>query len=334
MTLQPLAILGAGSFGTALALYLARREQHIRLWTIEKDHAERMAAEKVNARYLSEHPFPSTLLPTHDLAQTLKDVTDILIAVPSVGFRHTLMQLKPFLSSHHRIVWVTKGLDEETGELLHEVVEKIAPKECPYAILSGPSFAREVASGLPTAVVIASKNTSFANDLVTRFNGPLFRVYLSTDIIGVEIGGTVKNILAIATGISDGMRFGANARCALITRGLTEMTRLGVALGALPETFTGLSGLGDLILTCTDDQSRNRRFGLSLGKGKDPITALREIGQVVEGKHNTEVVLRLAKKINVDMPITQSVETILEGKQSAKEAMIALFSRTPKTEAE
>jgi len=332
MTFQPLAVLGAGSWGTALALYLARCGQSIRLWTVEKDHAERMLAEKINSRYLPEYPFPATIEPTHDLQYALQGVMDILIAVPSVGFRQTLNQIKPFLSPESRILWVTKGLDDETGQLLHEVVEEICGKECTYAILSGPSFAREVANGLPTAVVIASQNASFAQDLVARFNSVLFRAYLSTDIVGVEVGGAVKNILAIATGISDGMGFGANARSALITRGLAEMTRLGVALGGLPETFTGLSGLGDLILTCTDDQSRNRRFGLLLGKGKDSLTAERDIGQVVEGKHNTEVVLRLSQKIKVEMPIVQAVGAILEGKQSAKEAMIVLLSRTPKTE--
>jgi glycerol-3-phosphate dehydrogenase (NAD(P)+) len=216
--------------------------------------------------------------------------------------------------------------------LLHDVAIEVLGKEHAYAILSGPSFAREVAAGLPTAVVAASHDPLFAKDLVNRFNSPLFRVYSSHDVVGVEIGGIVKNVLAIATGISDGMKLGANARSALITRGLAEIVRLGSALGGQHETFTGLSGLGDLVLTCTDDQSRNRRFGLALARHTAPQDAEKEIGQVVEGKRNAQLVVQLAHQHHVEMPITEAVWAILSGRLTLQEAMQVLLSREPKAE--
>lgn len=329
---KPIAVLGAGSWGGALALYLSRREQRVQLWTIETDHIAEMQAERTNRRYLPGHPFPSSLQLFADLKEAVSGIDDILIAVPSVGFRDTLNRLKPLLTPTSRILWVTKGLDQKTGELLHQIADDVLKNQYPIAALSGPSFALEVAAGLPTAVVIASHNAAFATDLVARFNSPIFRTYLSTDLTGVEVGGVVKNVLAIATGISDGMGFGTNARCALITRGLAEMTRLGVALGAQKDTFVGLAGLGDLVLTCTDNQSRNRRFGLALGKGKHPTEAEREIGQVVEGKLNAESLLQLAKKHHVSMPITETVAELITGKLTAQAAMENLLAREPTTE--
>lgn len=331
-TYQPIAVLGAGSWGTALALYLARRGQEVRLWTIETDHAEIMQKQRVNERYLPGFDFPSSLIPMPDLAASVDQVSDILVAVPSVGFRATLQLLKPLIHPSTRIFWATKGLDEETGQLLDEVAIEILGKNRAFAAISGPSFAKEVAAGLPTAVVVASKDALFAKDLITRFNSQIFRVYLSKDIIGVEVGGTVKNVLAIATGISDGMGFGANARCALITRGLFEMRQLGVALGAQAETFMGLAGLGDLVLTCTDDQSRNRRFGLALGRGEKSQEAANAINQVIEGKRNAELVVQLARKHHIDMPICEMVWNILEKKFTPKEAMENLLSREPTVE--
>ncbi len=330
--LEPLAILGAGSWGTALALHLSRLKQTIRLWTFEKSHAIDLQTEKINNRYLPEHPFPSTLHPTEQMADAIQEVRDILIAVPSVGFRNLVTQLKPFLQPSTRIVWATKGLDENTGQLLHEVIEEVLGKKYSYAVLAGPSFAGEVARALPTAVVIASQDTEFAQDLSARFNTPFFRVYLSNDIVGVEIGGVVKNVLAIATGISDGMGFGANARCALITRGLAEMMRLGHALGGQFDTLTGLTGLGDLILTCTDNQSRNRRFGLALGQGKNASIAEKEIGQIVEGKRNAELIIQLSHKTKIEMPIVESVWELLQEKITPQQAMRALLDRVPKAE--
>lgn len=329
---QPMTILGAGSWGTALALFLSRLGNPVNLWTYDAAHVASMQAERTNQRYLPGHVFPAKLHPVSDLEKAVHAVNDIMIAVPSGGFRGTLLLLKPYIKPNTRILWVTKGLDETDGQLLHSVAEEILGKDRAYAVLSGPSFAREVAMGLPTAVVIASNHADFANQLLQRFNSPLLRVYLSTDLIGVEIGGVVKNVLAIATGISDGMGFGANARCALITRGLAEMIRLGTAMGGQYETFNGLAGLGDLILTCTDNQSRNRRFGLSLGQGKSATLAESEIGQVVEGKRNAEYVIRLAKQANIEMPIVEAVWNVLQEKITATDAMQQLLSRAPKAE--
>lgn len=328
----PISILGAGSWGTALALYLSRLGQEVRLWTIETDHALEMIKERINKRYMPKYPFPDTLQPKVYLEELIPGVDNFLIAVPSVGFRDTLILLKSFLPSSAQILSVTKGLDLDTGQLLHEVAREILEKNYPYAVLSGPSFATEVAAGLPTAVVIASTHADFSKELLQRFNSSIFRIYLSKDITGVEIGGIVKNVIAIATGISDGMGFGTNARCAIITRGLAEMIRLGKALNCPYETFTGLAGLGDLVLTCTDDQSRNRRFGLALGRGKNKDEAEKEIGQVVEGKRNAELIVQFAQKHQVEMPISESVWNVLQGKISAIEALQQLLARTPKSE--
>jgi glycerol-3-phosphate dehydrogenase (NAD(P)+) len=330
--LKPIAILGAGSWGTALALYLARLGQTVWLWTHEPSRVVTMNADQANNRYLPGHPFPANLHVTHDLVEAVDDNHDILIAVPSAGFRDILFALKPLMTPSKRIVWATKGLDLETGQLLHDMLHETLGRSTISAVLSGPSFAREVAAGLPTAVVVAGENTDFADDIIQRFNSPLFRVYRSKDMTGVEIGGVVKNVLAIAVGISDGMQLGANARSALITRGLAEMIRLGTAAGGQYETFTGLAGLGDLVLTCTDNLSRNRRFGLALGAGKSIPEAEREIGQVIEGKRNAELVAALAKKLGVEMPISETVWEILQEKLTVKTAMQQLLSRSPKQE--
>ena len=328
---KPIAVLGAGSWGTALALYLSRLGQEVRLWSHDTNHVNTMLAEHTNNRYQPGFIFPDSLHPTSSLNESIANCDDILISLPSAGFRSTLTLLKPFLHTSTRIAWATKGLDPETGQLLDDVTREILGGY-PLAILSGPSFAGEVATALPTAVVVASRNAAFASDLMHRFNSQVFRVYTSTDVRGVEIGGVVKNVLAIACGISDGMGFGANARSALITRGLAEMTRLGISLGAHQETFIGLAGVGDLVLTCTDNQSRNRRFGLALGKGKNSTDAEREIGQVVEGKRNAELVMQLAQKHSVEMPISETVWKILQGKITPPDAMRILLSREPKRE--
>lgn len=328
----PIAVLGAGSWGTALALHLARSGHNVCLWSYDPAHIKTMSAERVNNRYLPGCVFPDSLHLESDLATALRDADDILIAVPSIGFYPLLLQLKPLLRPTHRIVWATKGMDPKSQKLLHELVVDVLDHTQAHAVLSGPSFANEVARGLPTAVVIASDNAEFSNDLMKRFNVQHFRIYLSTDITGVEICGVVKNVLAIAIGISDGMGFGANARSALITRGLAEMTRLGLALGGKLETFSGLAGIGDLVLTCTDNQSRNRRFGLALGEGKTPQEAEKEIKQVVEGKRNAEHVVALAKQYHIEMPIIECVWQILQNKLTPKEAMKNLLAREPKSE--
>jgi glycerol-3-phosphate dehydrogenase (NAD(P)+) len=329
---KPILILGAGSWGTALALHLSRLGQTVYLWSNEINRIIDMEKDGVNKRYLPNHPFPATLIPNHDLASALQICDDLLIAVPSSGFRDLLITIKPQLKVTSRIIGVTKGLDENTGALLHDTLRDILGNHYPYAVLSGPSFAGEVAAGLPTAVVVASDQKTFAEDVAKRFSSPVFRVYLSNDVIGVEVGGAVKNVMAIATGISDGMGFGANARCALITRGLAEITRLGIALNADPETLTGLAGLGDLILTCTDNQSRNRRFGLSISQGTQANDAAKEIGQVVEGKRNAELVVKLAHRVQIEMPIAEAVYRILEGKITPFDAMRELLARATKPE--
>lgn len=329
--LKPITILGAGSWGTALALNLARKGQTVRIWSYEISEVAAMLAERTNSQFMPGFPFPDTIQPTANLAEAVKGIDDVLIAVPSIGFRDTLIMLKDLITPHIRITCATKGLDADTGQLLNEVVEEILGTDRLFAVLSGPSFAREVAAGLPAAVVIASRHPDFVNDLMERFNSPIFRVYPSDDVKGVEVGGVVKNVIAIATGIADGMELGANARCALITRGLAEMMRLGMKLGGKTDTFIGLSGMGDLILTCTDNQSRNRRLGLALGKGNDIQKAEREIGQIVEGKRNAEIVAQLSERVGVDMPICQAVWQILQGKMTAKEALDQILSRATKS---
>lgn len=330
--LKPIAILGAGSWGTAIALYLARRGQTVNIWSIEESEINAMRTEKANNRYMPGFSLPDTIHPTTSLKEAVENVDDVIVVVPSIGFRQTLTQLKSLISPHTRLTCAAKGLDTETGQLLGEVALEIFGKERPFAVLSGPSFAREVAAGLPCAVVIASHDKTMAHDLAKRFNSPIFRIYTSDDVVGVEVGGVAKNVIAIATGISDGMELGSNARSALITRGLAEIMRLGIALGGKLETFVGLSGLGDLILTCSDDQSRNRRLGLALGKGQDIHQAEKAIGQVVEGKRNAELITKLAEQHGVDMPICDIVWQILQNKLSAKDAIEQLLARSSKSE--
>ena len=285
-----------------------------------------------NRRYLPGRPLPEELQ-LYDELSCLDGVQDLLIVVPSHAFRATLRAIKPRLSKGSRISWATKGLEPGSHKLLHQMVEEELG-ERPMAVISGPTFAREVAEGLPTAVTVASNDEYFAMDLARRLHGARFRAYTSDDITGVEIGGAVKNVLAIAAGIADGLGYGANTRSALITRGLAEMMRLGVALGGKPETFMGLAGLGDLVLTCTDNQSRNRRFGLALGQGQNAEQALVEIDQVVEGIQTANEIRALAEKHQVEMPITDHVFRVLHDGMSAREAVASLLNRDLKPETE
>lgn len=321
-----IAVLGTGSWGCALALLLARNDQNVRLWGFDPQEVQEIVDTGRHDRYLPGVPFPSNIHASSDLTAVLRDVMDVLIVVPSHGFRATLQAMKPHLSAKTRIAWATKGFDPKTGQLLHQVVLDELGNTLPIAALSGPTFAKEVAVGMPTSIVVATTNDEFAGDLRERLHNPLFHVHLSTDVIGVQIGGAVKNVLAIAVGISDGLGYGANARCALITQGLAEMTRFGLALGAQQETMTGLSGLGDLILTCTDDQSRNRRFGLALAKDSTVVSHPEQaIGQVVEGARNTDEVYQWAKRLGVDMPITERVYRILHENVAPAAAIGSLF---------
>lgn len=330
--MKPITLLGAGSWGTALALYLARRGQLVKMWSVDPAEISALLADRMNKRFLPGFELPELISPTASIEDAVADVEDILMVVPSVGYRSTLNLLKPHIKPTTCIISASKGIDEKSGRMLNVAVEDILGKEQPFAVLSGPTFAQEVASGLPAAVMIASHDKEIVTKLIARFDSPLLRAYPSTDVVGVEIGGVVKNVIAIATGISDGLELGANMCSALMTLGLTEIASLGLALGARAETFMSLAGMGDLVLTASDDLSRNRRFGLALGRGKDLAQAERDIGQAIEGKRNAELVTKLARELHVEMPICETVWQILQGKldvRVSKDQMIEqMFCRT------
>jgi len=331
-TAAPIAVLGAGSWGTALAIQLARSGRATRLWGRDPAHMRTLARERVNTRYLPGAAFPESLAVSDDLAGALHGALDVLVSVPSSAFRSVLEEIAPRLDGAARVAWATKGFELATGKLPHQVAREVLGSQRPVAVLSGPTFAREVGRGLPTAMTIASPDQHFATALAQGLSSSNFRAYTSNDIMGVEVGGAVKNVLAVGAGLSDGIGFGANTRIALITRGLVEMTRLGVTLGAQRETFMGLAGLGDLVLTCTDDQSRNRRFGLLLASGKTPEQALAEIGQAVEGYPAARAVRAVAQGAHVEMPICNSVYQVLYEQRPARELVRDLMSRPIKAE--
>jgi len=327
-----IAVLGAGSWGTALAILLARQGQATYLWARDRAHIDSMSASRCNQRYLPDIQFPKCLELVADIAEAVKRADDLLIVIPSHGFRPILEQLADMMKPGQRLMWATKGFESGSGKLFHQVVEEVIGSSVSVAVVSGPTFAREVALAYPTAVTIASSNPAYARQMAERFHDDTFRAYTSDDIIGVEVGGAIKNVLAIAAGIADGLGYGANTRAAIITRGLAEMIRLGTALGGRRETFMGLSGLGDLVLTCTDDQSRNRRLGLALGKGKSLEDALSTIDQVVEGVQTAREVHELAVSSAVEMPIAQQVYEVLYENRSPSDAVNNLLSRDLKRE--
>ena len=328
---QPIAVLGAGSWGTALAILLARNGNPTRLWARSESHVQAMQSDNLNKRYLPDAPFPKALSVSADLEATVADCQDILIVVPSHAFHDLLNSLKLIIRQDARIISATKGLEPGTGDLLIHTAEEVLGSH-PFAVLSGPNFAKELAHDLPTATTIACKDKDFLNDLITRFSNDRFRVYGSDDLVGVQLGGAVKNIIAVGAGMADGIGFGANARTALITRGIAELTRLGVAIGGKPDTFKGLACLGDLVLTCTDDQSRNRRFGLAIGKGLSIQQAEESIGQVVEAVRNAKEVHQLAQRYEIEMPICEAIYNILYQGVSPKEAAHNLLTRDLKFE--
>lgn len=329
----PITVLGAGSYGTALAIALSRNGHKTYLWGHNPKKIAEMAESRMNQEFLPDIPFPDALELESDLANVMGKARDLLIVVPSHVFADVLHQIKPFLTLEHRIVWATKGLERDTGRLLQDVVLQVLGENYPLAVLSGPTFAKELAEGMPTAISIASKDTQFADEMQQRIHcSKSFRVYLNSDMVGVQLGGAIKNVIAIGAGISDGMGFGANARTALITRGLAEIGRLGESLGANPQTFMGMAGLGDLVLTCTDNQSRNRRFGLMLGKGKKAEEAIAEIGQVVEGFYNTKEAYLLAQKQGVEMPIVEQIYQMLFCGKNARDVALELLGRKRKSE--
>lgn len=324
---ERVAVLGSGSWGTALAVSLARKGISTTLWGRDRAQVELMAQQRSNERYLAGIPFPPTLIPQADVAVAMAAATLILLVVPSAAFRETLQLLAPHIDADTPIAFATKGLEPHTYKLLHRVVQEELGQLRPIAVISGPTFAREVAAGLPTAVTVASTDPHYARALAELMHSATFRAYTSTDVIGVEAGGAVKNVLAIAAGIADGMQLGANTRAALITRGLVEIQRLGVALGGHPETFMGLAGLGDLVLTCTDNQSRNRRVGLGLAQGKSVAEIQQELGQVAEGIFTAQEVFSLATRLGVDMPICREVYEVLYRGKLARDALQSLLSR-------
>jgi len=331
-TTSCITVIGAGSWGTALAIQFARAERPAILWGRAEDEPETMSQQRCNARYLPDVRFPDTLAIESNLEKAIADSTDILICVPSHAFRSVLEEVKPYLDTSKRISWATKGFEQQSGKLPHQVAIEVFGTAYPLAVLSGPTFATEVGAGLPTAITVAATTDEFAEALAARISNRQFRAYTSSDLTGVEVGGAVKNVLAIAAGMSDGFGYGANARVALINRGLTEMTRLGIKLGAKLETFMGLSGMGDLVLTCTDNQSRNRRMGLALAAGKHPDDVAREIGQVVEGVYAAQAVHTVAKREGVEMPICEQVYRVLHENASTTDVVDALMNRALKPE--
>lgn len=333
MAFTSVTVLGAGSYGTALAFCLARNGVQTYLWGRDEAQMDDMTVKRCNAKYLPDAKFPDSLLIEKDLNSAIANSADILLVVPSHAFAQTLQAIKPQLTNQHRLIWATKGLEPKTGRLLQEVAVDILGKSIPMAVLSGPTFAREMVAGLPTAISFSSTNAELADEFTAKLHcAKSFRVYQNDDLIGVQLGGAVKNVIAIGAGLADGLGFGANARTALITRGLAEMSRLGLKLGAKPETFMGMAGLGDLVLTCTDDQSRNRRFGLALGKGMTVSEAINSIGQVVEGYRNTEEVKILADKLQIEMPICEQIYQVLYQHKPAREAALSLLGREPTSE--
>jgi glycerol-3-phosphate dehydrogenase (NAD(P)+) len=325
-----IAVLGAGAWGTALAIAFSRQHR-VRLWAREADVMAGMIAERENRRFLPDYPLPPQLLLETDFEKAVTGTDLNLLATSVAGLRPTLIRLRQ-IAPLTPVVWICKGLEAESAKLPHQVVAEELGADFPCAALTGPSFAEEVAKGLPTAVALASHDLEFSRPLALALNAQRLRIYASDDLIGAEVGGAVKNVMAIAAGICDGLGFGLNARAALITRGLAEITRLGIALGGRRETFMGLAGMGDLLLTCTGDLSRNRRVGLALASGKNLDQILGDLGHIAEGVNTAREVAALADRMGIEMPITQAVAGILFAGVPAGEAVAQLLSRDPKVE--
>ncbi|MHB1512226.1 MAG: NAD(P)H-dependent glycerol-3-phosphate dehydrogenase [Acidiferrobacter sp.] len=329
---ETIGVLGAGVWGTALAIVLARLGRRVLLWGSDEARMARLAHERVHTSALPGIRFPDGLEIESDLKRVCQTADGLLLAVPSGAFRTVLRAVGPLCDDQTTLAWATKGLESGSHKRLSEIHAEIRPGR-PATVLTGPSFAREVAAGLPTALTVASDDPATAETVASWLRGERLRIYTSDDVIGAEIGGAVKNVLAIAAGISDGLGFGANARAALITRGLAELLRLGIAVGGRSETLMGLSGVGDLVLTCTDDLSRNRRVGLALARGRSLGDIIGELGQAVEGVASAREVYALARASHIDMPITEQVYQVLFTGRSPEAAVAALLSRDPKTEA-
>jgi len=323
---ESVAVLGAGSWGTALAIQLARNDLQVNLWGHKSEHIERLLEHRENKEYLPGFALASNIEPQVSLQAAITGCRFLLIAIPSQGFRSLLQTLKPMLADDTALFWASKGFEIDTGLLLHEVVDQELPSHH-YGIVSGPTFASEVARGLPAAIACAGNHETTTAAFAERLRGHHFRAYTSTDIIGVELGGALKNVLAIAVGVADGLGFGANTRAALMTRGLSEIMRLGTRLGAEPETLMGLAGLGDIILTCTDNQSRNRRFGIAIGQGMSVAEAEIEVEQTVEGLRAAKAIHNKALQLELDLPIIREVYRVLYDNKNPQDAVVDLEKR-------
>ncbi len=329
---ERVAVLGAGSWGTALAVLLARNGAITTLWGRDRDQLAAMAATRRNQKYLPDAEFPATLALSADLVEAVRDADVVLVVTPSHAFAKVVAEIVPHLRAGVGVAWATKGFDPASGRFLHEVAADLLPPGTELAIVTGPSFAKEVALGLPTAVTVHSDSERFAQRVAQLLHSPKFRAYTGNDVIGAELGGAMKNVLAVATGVADGMQLGLNARAGLITRGVNEMLRLAAALGGKPETIMGLAGVGDLVLTCTGDLSRNRRLGLALGRGKRLREAVAEIGQVVESVETVNQVMRLGQAHDVELPITEQVQRVLSEAITPAEGLRHLLAREQKPE--
>ena len=331
MSRATVAVLGAGSWGTALAALLGANGIATRLWGRDAAELAAIAATHRNQRYLPDVPLPEALVCEPDLATAVAGVDWVLAAVPSHAFREVLNEAAPLLPAAVGYAWATKGFESGTGRFLHELVAERLPGT-PAAVITGPSFAREVAAGMPTAVTVHAADDAFAHRVAGCLHSHAFRAYTGNDVLGAELGGAMKNVLAVATGVADGMALGLNARAGLITRGMNEMLRLGAALGAQAQTLMGLAGLGDLVLTCTGSLSRNHRFGYALGQGVPLAQALADIGQVVEGAVTADEVMRLAQRHGLDLPISAHVQAVLRGEMTPADALHSLLARERKAE--
>jgi glycerol-3-phosphate dehydrogenase (NAD(P)+) len=325
------SVLGAGSWGTALAAVLARNGVPTTLWGRDASATAAMQATRRNARYLPEMELPPALRYSADLADAVRSAQVLLIVTPSHAFADLVDRIAEDVAPQAGVAWATKGFDPASGRFLHEIVAERLPG-IPAAIVTGPSFAREVAQGLPTAVTVHSSTAAFAQQIAQLLHSTLFRAYTGNDMIGAELGGAMKNVLAVATGVADGMQLGLNARAGMITRGLNEMLRLGAAIGARPETLMGLAGLGDLVLTCTGDLSRNRRLGLALGRGVSLKDAVAQIGQVVESIETVDTIMRMARDHGIELPISRGVQRVLHEEITPAEGLRELLAREQKPE--
>ncbi len=331
--MENITVLGAGAWGTALAIHLAKAGHAVTLWAYVKKSAQQINSQRENKKYLPNYPLPDNLKVTSNLEQALQQSSAVLLVVPSNAFTETLEKVASCKKdTDFHLAWATKGLEPKSKKLLHEIAEQQLPNHKGFAVLSGPTFAIEVAKGLPTAIVSASKNQQEAKYWADTFHHANFRVYTQADMAGVEVGGAYKNVIAIATGISDGLGMGANAKAAIISRGMAEINRFGLALGAEQSTLMGLAGLGDLVLTCNDNLSRNRRFGLALAKGKSLEESQNEIAQVVEGVKAVKIINQLSQSLNLDLPIAKQVFELVTNKITTKQAVENLLSRSSKSE--